>query len=83
MYTKKHVVFLEMIVVFMLKCKVVDFNDQCAKSHFEYIMFAPSLPHFEIFGRINMPNKIHVVHLIVDPNFYYTKFNMNIVHNTL
>jgi hypothetical protein len=71
MCTKKHVVFLEMIVVFMLKCKVVDFDDQCAKSH------------FEIFGRVIMPNEIHVVHCIVDPKFYSTKFNMNIVHNTL
>jgi hypothetical protein len=43
-------------------------------------MFAPSLPHFEIFGRVIMPSEIHVVHLIVDPQFYYTKFNMNIVH---
>jgi hypothetical protein len=46
-------------------------------------MFAPSLPHFEIFGRVIMPNEIHVVHLIVDPQFYSTKFNMNIVHKTL
>jgi len=83
MYTKKHVVFLEMIVVFMLKCKVVDFIDQCAKSHFEYVIFAPSLPHFENFGRVIMPNEIHVVHFIVDPKFYYTKINMNIVHNNL
>ncbi len=46
-------------------------------------MFAPSLPHFEFFGRTIVPNEIHVVHLIVDLQFYSIKFNMNIVHNTL
>jgi hypothetical protein len=45
-------------------------------------MFAP-LPHFENFGRVHIPNEIHVVHLIVDPQFYSTKFSMNIAHNTL
>jgi hypothetical protein len=29
-----------------------------------------------------MPNEIRVVHLIVDPQLYSTKFNMNIVHIT-
>ncbi len=53
----------------------------CQKS-FWIDHFAPFLPHLRIFGKILMPNEIHVVHLIVDPQLYSTKFNMNIVHIT-
>jgi hypothetical protein len=44
--------------------------------------FVPFLPHLRIFGRVLMLSEIHVGHLIVDPQIYSTKFNMNIVHIT-
>ncbi len=77
--------FLEMIIVFMLKCKVVDLDDQWPmfQKSFWVDHVCSFFATFKKNWKSNYAKWKYVVHLIVDPQFYSTKFNMNIVHNTL